>query len=514
MAEFTKKIKITANTAEAEAALAKLEVRFKEFGEAVEHFQQPFQNVSNAAGEFRDKLERIGLASVFAEGGILGLTNKIADMGYELGETSIKTGLTTAQLQYWQYAAKQSGVDAEELTNAFRFMNVAMGEARNVTSLQSQAFRFLGISLKDANGHAKDTNEAFIEVMKKLGGMHDVAMKNRIAMILFSRSYLDLLPLMKSVSEGSKENAEDFKKYGMVLSEDAIKQSDEFHRASINLQTSLGSLADSIGMILIPALRPMITNMADYVSQNRQALSNDITSMILSTAHGFSEAYTTLKPFLSAFSELVSKMGGAKTVILTIAGYIAGDLLLSFVALTAKITLATIQILRFGGTAVITAIEAVISPVKTLTKAWEALNAAMAVNPLTIIFSGIASAIGLIIYAAYKLYHILKQIKDTFDLHELLRELGALGKMAGGKIFSAMVPDFKGALPSQTNPFPRLATAAPQQAVLPIFRNAGNANTNNNLNIHMKIDSDGRPSIQDVQSSSPISFTSQLGFLR
>jgi len=105
-----------------------------------------------------------------------------------------------------------------------------MGEARNRTSLQSQAFRYLGVSMRDANGHAKSTNEAFVKVMKKLGGMTDVAMKNRIAMILFSRSYLDLLPLMKSVSEGSKENADDFKKYGYVLSESAIKQSDLFPR--------------------------------------------------------------------------------------------------------------------------------------------------------------------------------------------------------------------------------------------------------------------------------------------
>lgn len=514
MSEFVKKIKITANTAEAETAIAKVELQMKEFSESLEHFQGQFGGIRNAASEMGEKLERLGLISVFAEGGIIGLTNKIADMGYELGETSIKTGLTTEQLQYWQYAAKQSGVDAEQLTNAFRFMNVAMGEARNKTSLQSQAFRYLGISLKDTHGRAKDTNTVFIEVMKRLGSMRDVAMKNRVAMILYSRSYLDLLPLMKSVSEGSKENAEDFKRYGFVLSEDAIKQSEEFHRASINLQTALGSLADAIGTTLIPIIQPLIKDMANYVAQNRKALASDISGMIIKTAQGFKDAYNEAQPFLHVMGFLVDKMGGLKNVILAVAGYLVADLAVSFAQLTIQIGLGAVALGRFIVADVIANFGMLLNLVQLLRKAFIALDIVMILNPIGLLVAGIASAIGLVGFALYKLVQVIKQIKQTFNGSELLREIGVIGRGVAGLFENS--PRQGGATnATQGNFLSSLSPAAAPAAAPIIMRNTGAQNNKtNNLNVHLKIDSEGRPTIQDVQSSQPITFTSALGLLR
>lgn len=515
MSDFNKKITITANTKEAEGALARLELQMKGFGESIEHFSGRFEGVSRASENLVGKLEKLGLASLFAEGGAIGLANKIADMGFELGEAAIKTGLTTAQLQYWQYVAKQAGIDSDTLTMAFARLNANVGRASKPTSEQAQALRFLGVSAKDANGHVKSSNDLFVQVMGALGKVHDQTKRNLAAQILLSRSYIELLPVMKAISSGSKENTEDFKKYVQTLDDGAIKKSDEFHRASINLQAALGSLAAQVGMQLMPVILPLVKSMSDYVAINRKLIATNISNFITTVSGAFKDAWTAAAPFLKIVGEIIDKMGGLKTVILAVGGYIAADLVVSFVTLGIQIGLATFALGSFLLTGSVSAFMGIVGLVKKLTSAFEILQATMLLNPVTVALAGISSAFLLIIFAATKLVAVLKQIKDTFNGHELMRELGVVGGAVAGLFGSGRNATQSNTGSPASGGFLSALSPVAARPIMPILqRNNPVQNRQSNLNVHLKIDSEGKPTIANVQSSDPLTFTSSLGLLR
>lgn len=513
MAELKKSIKITVEgIPEAEGRLAKLEVRFKEFGESMEAFGNRFQGISNATSEIGEKFEKLGIASVFAEGGLFGLANKVADVGYELGEAAIKTGLSTQQLQYWQFAAKQSGVDSETLTMALTRLTLNLGMANKRTSEQAQALRYLHVSTRDANGQLKDTNTMFKEVMKSLGGVTNGQYRNLASLALFSKSYQELLPLMKSISSGSTENADDFKKYGYVLSENAIKQSDLFHRSSLNLQTSLESLGMAVGEKLIPVLTPMIKSMSDYVSQNRKALSTNISNMILDTSKAFRSAWSTMLPFLKIGKDIVDMMGGMKTVIILLASYYVASLGVSFVQLGIQITIAAIAMGRFTGGLVVSGFASLISLVGKLRTAFVALNLVTMLNPVVIAVAGIAAAIGLIIFALKKLHDTWESIKASFNSHT-----GIYSK----EFWKPGNSDTSGLKRGASTQLPGSFNALPQLLSMPSVANSQSKKAAvvqqqkpQTLNVNLKVDKDGNPVSATANSDSLINFSHNLGYLR
>jgi hypothetical protein len=497
MDNLNKKITITANAGDAEAKLTRLQEKFEILNLRMEALNQRFENVSRAGENFMGKLERLGIASVFAEGGLFGLVNKVADVGYELGEASVKTGLSTQQFQYWSFAAKQSGADADTLLNALRFVNVAMGDAHNPTSQQAQAFRYLGISMKDINGKAKDTNAVFTETMKKLGSMTDIGKQNKVSLVLFSRSFQQLLPLMKSVSEGSKQNEEDFKKYGIVLNEDAIKASDKFHRSSINLRTSFESLGEAIGFKLMPILQPLIDSMADYASKNRQVLAANISSVILDIAKAFRDAWGAMKPVVMVLGGILQHLGGLKTLIITLVSYYFAGLIKSFVVLSYEIGVATIAMGRFIAANVLSGVEALVSVFGRLRSVMIGLDVVAILNPITLTIMAVSAAVVALSAAIYELYKHWGQIKAAFSSSPMLK--------GGGSIMNAFNSG-------------GLAKSSAPALQKPVMANNGigslASRVEQMLTVHLKIDKDGNPQVATAQSNKPINFSTNLGLLR
>lgn len=506
---FTKKIVITTNTKEAETALARLRLQFKSLGESVEHIGMRLEGVSRASENFMGKLERLGVASVFAEAGIFGLANKVADMGFELGEAAIKTGLTTKEFQYWSYVAKQSGMSADELTGTIGRLYRNLGQARNPTSQQAQALKYLGISLRDSNGHLKSTNEIYKEVLISLGKVPDRQMQAAASNALLGKSYQSVLPQINAMKTGMKENTEEFNKYAMVLSQDAIEQSDKFHRTSINLQTSLSSLAQAVGMQLIPVLQPLIKSMADYTAENREAIATNIAKTILEISDAFKEAWAIMKPVAEVLKTIVVHLGGLKTVIIAIVSYYMLSLISSFVVLTFQVGLATASILSFVGASVLQGFGAFVRMLALARDGLIALDVVALLNPVGLAIVAIGAAIALVVTHLKEFKKIRDELKGALHITQIENKIDKWGgsfvkpqnitgsSFLGGMETSAVAP--------AANGVPTLLNKNKSSG--------GNAQTGQ-LNIHMKIDHEGKPSIIGVQSNSDVNFTSNLGILR
>ena len=107
---------------------------------------------------------------------------KVADMvahaltyGEEVNKASQKLGLTTEQFSSMAVSAQLADVSAKSLASSLRSLGSnAIEAAEGGTGKAARAFEAMGITLKDANGNLKGTQQLFDEVGAKLASYEEI----------------------------------------------------------------------------------------------------------------------------------------------------------------------------------------------------------------------------------------------------------------------------------------------------------------------------------------------------
>lgn len=135
----------------------------------------------------------------------------------DLAKQSARIGLTVNQLQSLQFAANQTGAEADTLNKALDRFSRVISETNLGTGIAKRSFDELGITLKNQDGSLKSTNDLIMEVADGLQGVPDQADRVRIAFDLFGRSGTNLVNLLQGGSDTLKNLQKDFNAVTMEL---------------------------------------------------------------------------------------------------------------------------------------------------------------------------------------------------------------------------------------------------------------------------------------------------------
>lgn len=192
----------------------------------------------------------VGAAIGAAAVGIGVLVKKSIDAADEMSKLAQSTGVAIGTLSQLQYAAGLSGV--EDLSGSLTKFNRNIAEAARGTEIQEEAFKALGISVKNADGSLKDTETIFGEVAEAFSGIEDGAAKTAVAMDLFGRAGANLIPLLNSGKAGIAAMRQEADQLGLTLDERTGKAAEGFND---NL-SRLGTVAQGIGTRLATEFAP------------------------------------------------------------------------------------------------------------------------------------------------------------------------------------------------------------------------------------------------------------------
>jgi len=187
----------------------------------------------------------VGLKNMAVEGAAY------ADEVITLGVT---TRLTTDQIQEMKYASELVDVSLETITSSMTRNIRAMGNAQMGAKQYTEAYDKLGISVTDANGSLRDSEEVYWEIIDKLGTMENATERDAIAMSILGRSAQDLVPLITAGSDAMKNLAAEAHSMGAVLSEDTLGKLGAFDDGIQRMNNAMTSLKNNVGAVLAPAL--------------------------------------------------------------------------------------------------------------------------------------------------------------------------------------------------------------------------------------------------------------------
>ncbi len=380
-------------------------------GAGAANFQRMFTKVGNLADGAFNKIVNIrnAIGIAFAGGALVSLFNMTAATAAyadELATTSKRLGITTQSFQELSYAAKLQNVDQETLTKSLEKLNKNVGDAQKGQGALYASMKKSNPALLKQLKNTKDTGVAFDIAIAAIDKQPTAMKKASMATAIFGKSGQSMLNLIADGTGGLAKLREEARKYGAILSDDAIAAASKFDDAHDRMNYSITAVKNVLGAELFPILTTYMNKMVEWVANNKELLK-------------------------AKTSEWVKRIGTAlewaaknfETIVIWTKRFI---ILLIFLK-TVSIVMATLN-------AAIAIYSALTKTVTALQWLW---NAAMLANPMVLIITAIILAIGaLIAVIALVIIHtkgwgaqwqnVMAWMSSRFNVFKLGLELGWL----------------------------------------------------------------------------------------
>lgn len=272
-----------------EQELKNLEKQLADVTSVTKKWEEQLKKASDGLKSTGAKITDIGkglsakvTAPIVAAGGaILALGMKAGQAADDINTLAKQTGLTTEQIQKFQYASDRIDVSLEVLTGSMAKLTRNMESARRGSKTQAEAFAALGVQITNNEGKLRNNQEVFNEIIDVLAKMENETQRDAYAMQIFGRSAQELNPLILGGADALKQLGEEAEAAGLILSQDALDAANEFNDEIDKLKAMMSATAIAIGAELAPIMREQfVPIMENTVIPALKSMSEKIANLV------------------------------------------------------------------------------------------------------------------------------------------------------------------------------------------------------------------------------------------
>ena len=292
----------------------------------LKHFQSELQKTAAQASKiyqvgqaFEDtgkKIEGVGRAMAplsraagAVAAGLGAVTYKAGAMADDLNTLSKQTGISTHDLQMYAAMADLVDVPVETLAKSQSRLKKSMLGASEGGS-QLKYFEQLGISVTDANGNLRDSNDVFQETIKALGQMENETERDAIAMAIFGKSANELNPLIEDAGATYEKVATIMAEHGLEpVSQEELDKANEFNDSIDTIKLVFLQAVQIVGTKIAGYLVPLMEKVVDVAADIASKIAG-LDGGVLAKIMGISGALAGLSPILIAIGKGMQIFGG------------------------------------------------------------------------------------------------------------------------------------------------------------------------------------------------------------
>lgn len=221
-----------------------VEARFAQFqrslDQIVSNTQRATSQIERSFGAVQSAIR--ALIPTITAASLVAWTKSVVDAQDELVKLSQKIGVSVEDLSVLRYAATLSDVSMTDLGTSLARLSKNMQDAAIGQGEAAKAFNALGISIRDASGNLRNTQDVLIDLADSFASIEDGAGKTALAMRIFGRSGHNIIPLLNQGREGLAQLRQELDALGGVMSEKTAKQMEAFNDNLSKLKTLLSAL--------------------------------------------------------------------------------------------------------------------------------------------------------------------------------------------------------------------------------------------------------------------------------
>jgi hypothetical protein len=211
----------------------------------------------------------IGTLAAAAFGGftIANFIGRISTALNTLDETSkraLKLNLDVSQVRGLELAADLSGLAVEKLTTSYAKLSKSIDMANKGGRTQVETFEKLGIDAEALGQLSLD--KQFQSIAVGLDNIQDKTTKAAVALELFGKSGLELLPLLAGGGQGIVAAMKDAQRLGGFISNQEAQSVEASNDAFTRLQFTLSAVFQKIAVDMAPALQRLFINLTEAIA--------------------------------------------------------------------------------------------------------------------------------------------------------------------------------------------------------------------------------------------------------
>ena len=266
--------------------------QFKEWGSQLESAGQKMRGLSAA-----------GAAVVAALGAIAYKSGTAAD---DLNTLRKVYRINTTDLQKYSVAADLVDVSVEDIARSHVKLEKSMYSAQNGSKSQTEAFDKLGVSITNADGSLRSSDEVWQDTITALGQMTNETERDTIAQQLMGKSAAQLNPLIEDQGETYKNLTDTLAKYDLdFVDQETLDGANQFNDA-LDTMKAIGSVAIStIGSQLAAYLAPALEKVVDWVGRLAQWLTT-LSPEVLTVIGIIAAVVAAIAPVLIVLGKLAT----------------------------------------------------------------------------------------------------------------------------------------------------------------------------------------------------------------
>lgn len=171
------------------------EQELKKLNEKITDSHTKFDALGKSADKMNSFMRTTGAVALGAGAGLIAMSLKAAGSADDINTLAKQTGLTTEQIQIFQYASDRIDVSLDTLTGSMAKLTKNMYSAQQGSKSQSQAFKALGVEILDNNGNLRNNQDVMNDCIDALSRMKNDTQRDAYAMQIFGKSAPGLEPI-------------------------------------------------------------------------------------------------------------------------------------------------------------------------------------------------------------------------------------------------------------------------------------------------------------------------------
>lgn len=215
----------------------------------------------------------LGAAAGTVGGAMMAAANKVAGTADEIDKASRRAGTSAETWQKLNYAFGQSGIESSKLESAMIKNQKALNDAAGGGKKAIAAYDQLKVSIKNADGSLRNSDEVFQDTLKSLADLEDKNLRNAIANDIFGKSYGDLAPILDSGSKGINDLTSRVEKLGLIMSQEAVDAGVKFGDTLSDVKQVGGALFNELAIHLVPVLQKMLDWVLAHMPEIKATMS-------------------------------------------------------------------------------------------------------------------------------------------------------------------------------------------------------------------------------------------------
>lgn len=211
-------------------------------------------------------------ATVGAAAGAFALAKRTADYIDAQYDASQRAGIAVGAFTELGYSATLAGTSIEALEGILRRGALSLSEAASGSGPAAEAFRTLGVRVKDSTGRLRSQEAVLRDVADGIARTRDTTEQLALVTAIYGRSGAEILPMLREGSKGLREQALRARQLGLVLTDTEAAIAGRFNDSLDDARFAVAGLTRTIGLSLMPTLTGLIERFTDWVASNRDVV--------------------------------------------------------------------------------------------------------------------------------------------------------------------------------------------------------------------------------------------------